>query len=90
MICCEGAFFVEAVGDGDGFGMVGEGDVFVAERARGCGHFFDGIFAVGGGGVHLQIAANVVERDELREALLFGGFDFAGVFAQLGLDVVAA
>ena len=57
----ERALFVEAVGDGDGLAVVGEGDVFVAEIARGGGHFLDRVFAVAGGGVHLQVAANVAQ-----------------------------
>ena len=64
----ERAFLVHAVGDGDGFRMVGQRDVFVAERARGLAHLFDGVLAVRGGRVHLQIAANVGERHELRAA----------------------
>src|SRR5215469_14635980 len=82
-----GAALVETVGDGDGFGMVGEGDVFVAEFAGGFGHLFDGMFAVGGSRVHLKVAANVGEGDELGEFFVFGGFDFAGHFAEFGFDV---
>ena len=61
----ERALFVHAVGDGDGFRVVGERDVLVAEIAAGFAHFLDGIVAVGGGGVHLQVAANVVELDQV-------------------------
>ena len=53
----EGALFVEAVGHGQVFGVVGDGDVLVAVRERGVGHFADGVVAVGGGGVHVHVAA---------------------------------
>ena len=84
----ERALFVQAVGDGDGFAVIGEGDVFVAQRAGRGGHLLDGVSAVAGGGVHLQVAANVGEFDEVREAMFFGGFDLAGVFAQLGRNEI--
>src|SRR3989442_1433933 len=80
--------FVEAIGDGDGFRVIGDGDVFVAEGAGGGGHFFDGVFAVAGGRVPLEAAFDVFEADGLRQAVLFGGGNFAGVFAQLRRNVV--
>ena len=83
----EGAAFVHAIGDGDGLRVVGDGDVFVAEFAAGFAHFLDGIFAVGGGGVHLQVAANVRELDEVGKLAFFGGFDFAASFAEFRLDI---
>ncbi len=59
----EGALFIEAIGDRDGFGVVGQGDVFVAAVFCGGGHFFDGVAAVGGDGVHVQVAADIFEFD---------------------------
>jgi hypothetical protein len=50
----------------------------------------DGVLAVGGGGVHLEVAADVGELDEVRETMLLGGFDLAGHFAQFGGDVIEA
>src|SRR4029077_18213467 len=76
-----------AVGDGDGLGMVGQGDVAVAKVAGGGAHFLDGVFAVGGVGMHLEVATNVGEGEELGEMAGFGGFDLAGILAQLGLDI---
>ncbi len=38
--------------------------------------------------MHVEVAADVGEGDELREGVGCGGFDLAGVFAQLGRDVV--
>ena len=84
------ALVVETIRYGDGFGMVGDGDVFVAEGFGGGGHFFDGVFSIAGGGVHLEVALDVAEFDELGEFVFFGGFDFAGVFAQFGRDEVEA
>ncbi len=86
----ERALFVHAICDGDGFGMVGEGDVFIAEGFGGFTHFFNGVASVGGGGVHLEVAANVLKLYELRHFVIFGGFDFAGHFAKFRLDVIEA
>ena len=63
--------------------MIRNGDVFVAPRARRLGHFFKRRAAVGFGGVHVEIAADIRELDQLRQAALRRGFDLAGVFAQL-------
>jgi hypothetical protein len=46
------------------------------------------IFAVAGGGVHLQVAAHVGNLHEVRQAMFLRGFDFAGVFAQLGRNEI--
>ena len=56
----EGALLVEAVGHGQVFGVVGDGDVLIAARQGGVGHLADGVVAVGGGGVHVHVAADVV------------------------------
>ena len=80
----QGALFVHAVGDGDGFGVVGDGDVFVAARARRCRHLFDGVLAVAFGGVHLEVAADVGQLNQARQAPPGGRFHFAGAFPQLG------
>ena len=80
----EGAFVVEAVGHGQVFGVVGDGDVLKAAGEGGFGHFADGVAAVGGGGVHVHVAADVGRLDEAGQGVVGGGFDFAEVFAQLG------
>ncbi len=38
--------------------------------------------------MHVEVAADVGEGDELREGVGGGGFELAGVFAELGRDVV--
>ena len=53
----EGALFIEAVGHGQVLRVVGDGDVLVAVGERGFGHLADGVAAVGGGGVHVHVAA---------------------------------
>ncbi len=78
------ALFIQAVGHGERFGMIGDGDVFVAERVGGLGHFLERGAAVGFGGVHVQVAADVGEFDEFGQAVFERGFDFAAVLAQLG------
>ena len=68
--------------------MVGNGDVLQATRQGGFSHLADGVAAVGCVGVHVEVAANVGEGDEVREGVGGGGFEFAGVFAELRRDVV--
>ena len=77
------ARFVHAIGDGHGFAVIGDGDVFVSHLARGPRHLLDGMPAVAGGSVHLQIAVEIALLDEPGQAMLFGGFDLAAIFAQL-------
>src|SRR2546430_10652542 len=36
--------------------------------------------------VHLEVALHVFQGDQMRQFVIFGGGDFAGVFAQLGRD----
>src|SRR6266851_1087358 len=75
-------FFVQSIRHGDGFRMVGDGNVVVAELPGRFSHFFDRILAVARRRVHLQVALYVLERNEMRKFVLFGGGDFACVFAQ--------
>ena len=91
----EGAEVVEAAGHGEGFGVIGDGDVAEAAGHGGFGHLTDGVAAVGGVGVHVEIAVDVGADDEVGEGVVRraakaggGGFDLAGVFAELGRDVV--
>ena len=53
------ALVVESVGEGEVFGMVGDGHVLVAVGAGGLGHFFDGVAAIGFDGVHVDVALQV-------------------------------
>ena len=55
----EGAVVVHAVGHGEIFGVVGDGDVVEAAGDGGFGHLADGVGAVGLGGVHVEVAAEV-------------------------------
>src|SRR5947207_11509161 len=64
--------------------MVGDGNVFVSPIAGGGGHFLERGTAVGLGSVHVYIAADVTEFNELRQAAFESGFDFAGILAKLG------
>jgi len=84
----EGAGVVEAVGHGEVFAVVGDGDVGEATREGCFGHLTDGVAAVGGVGVHVEVAADVGDCDELREGVIGGCVEFAAVFAELGWDVV--
>ncbi len=84
----ESALVVEAVGHGEIFAVVGDGDVGQAAGKGGFGHLTDGVATVGGVGVHVEVAADVCAGDEVGEGVGGGGFEFAGVFAQLGWDVV--
>ena len=58
-MCSRARCVVEAVGHGEVLGVVGDGDVLVAAGDGGLGHLADGVAAVGGGGVHVDVAANV-------------------------------
>src|SRR5271154_3970206 len=66
--------------------MVGDGDVFVAALMGGFGHFLKRRASVGFGGVHVEVATDVGEFHQVGQAPLGGGFDLAGVFAELGRD----
>ena len=70
--------------------MVGDRDVLVAQAAGRFDHFCERGFSVARVGVHLQIAADVVERDQRREFVRFRERDFAAILAQLGRDPVEA
>jgi len=59
------ALGVHAVGDSDMLGVVANGEIVIAAvfgRAR---HFLDRILAVGGGGVDMEIAADVIDGNEM-------------------------
>ena len=84
----KGASVVHAVGHGEIFGVVGDGDVAAAAEDGGFSHLADGAGAVGLGGVHVGVAVEVGEGDELRKRVGGGGFEFATIFAEFGRDVV--
>ena len=78
--------------------MVSDGDVTAAAGEGGFCHFADGAGAIGLDGVHVEVAEDVGEGDEVGEGVArlwvakagCGGFELAAVFAELGGDVVEA
>ncbi len=84
----QGAAVVHAAGHGEELGVVGDRDVFEAAEDGGFGHGADGVGAVGLEGVHVDVAAEVGADDQVRERVGGGGFDFSGIFAEFGRDVV--
>src|SRR5437867_2379810 len=70
--------------------MVGDGDVFVAQRARRVGHVLDRPLPVGGARVHLEVTADVLHLHEMRKPVLAGERDLAAGFAELGGNPVEA
>ena len=78
------ALVVEAVGHGQVFGVVGDGDVAVTHGEGGLGHFADGVVTVGGGSVHVQVAADVGCVDQPGQGVTGCRLDFSEVLAQLG------
>ena len=86
----ERALFVEAVRDGHGLAVIGQRNIFVAQILRRQRHFLDRVLAVARRGVHLQVAANVIQLDQIGQAMLGGRVDFARVFAQFRRNVVEA
>ena len=74
---------VEAVGHRQRLRVVGDRDVLVAAPVRLGRHRLQRVAAVGGGGVHVQVAAEVGRRDQLRQAARLGRVDLALVLAQL-------
>ena len=77
------ALLVEAVGHGQRLGVVRDGDVLVAQGAGGFGHLLERGAAVARDRVHVQIAADLGQFDQARQAALGGGLDLALVLAQL-------
>lgn len=63
--------------------MVSDGDVLEAAGDGGFGHLGNGVAAVAGGCVHVDVALDIGGLDEARQGMFGGGFDFAEVFAHL-------
>ena len=84
----DGARVVESVGEGQVFGMVGDGHVFVAAGLGGLGHFFDGVAAVGFDGVHVDVALEIGLRDQRGQGMVAGKIDLAEIFAHLRGNVI--
>ena len=84
----KGSRIVHAVGHGKVFTVVGDGDVTAAAGNGGFCHFTNGAGAVGLGGVHMHVAVQVGEGDELRESVVCCSFELTAVFTQLRGNVV--
>src|SRR5690606_10284561 len=74
------------VRDARGPAVVGDGHVPVAPSLAGARHGFDRVLAIAPGGVHLEVAADVAELEELRQPALLRGLDLAAILPQLGRD----
>ena len=83
----ERAALVEPVGHRERLAVIGDGDVREAGGPGGERHGFGVGAAVGGGRVHVQIAAQVGERQQAWQCAALGGLDLAAVLAQLGRNV---
>ncbi len=66
--------------------MIRNGHVLVAQRAAGLDHVFDGVHSVGRGRVHVEVAADVFEADEIRQLAFGRGRNLPPVLAELRGD----
>ena len=82
----ERAPLVEPVGHRQRLAVIGDRDVGEAGVAGGARHRLGIGAAVGGGGVHVQIAAQIGEASRARQGAALGGLDLAAVLAQLRRD----
>ena len=78
------AIFAEAVRLEGGFRMIGDAKILQAVVDGGGGHFFERVAPVGGYGVVVEGAAEVIEFDESGKLAGGCGFDFPPVFAEFG------
>jgi hypothetical protein len=76
----------EVVAEAVAGGVVGDRDVLVAALAGRLGHLLDRGVAVGGRRVHVQVAADVAELDQLRQLALARRGQLAAILAQLRGD----
>lgn len=67
--------------------MIGDRHVFIATRLGRLRHLSQAALAVRGLGMDVEVAPDVLERDEVRQFAGNRRLDFAPVFAKLGLDV---
>ena len=68
---------------GQGLAVVCQSEILVSLGRTSHQHFLDRVLAVRPGGVHLQIAANLVQLYELRQSLAGRSFDLTAIFSQL-------
>ena len=70
--------------------MVGDANVFVAHVPCRIGKLFDLTVAVGGNGVHVEVAFDIGEFNQLGEVMVLCRLNLAPVFAQHRDDIVEA
>ncbi len=78
----ERAPFVEAVGHGQRLAVIGNRDVAATGCASGEDHGLELVLPVGGGRVHVEVAAQVAVSNERRQRAFRGRRDLAAVFAK--------
>ena len=70
------ALFIEAIGHRECPAVVGDRDVLMAKTMRRRCHRLEVVLTVRGGGVHVQIAAQIADSDEHRQRASDGRLDF--------------
>ncbi len=83
---CGQALGVQTVGHRDVLGVIGDGEVLVAARPRRLGHGADGVVAVAGPGMAVQVATDIAQLHQSRQRSLLGGFHLAAILPELGRD----
>ena len=77
---------IEAVRHGEAARVLGDGEVFQPERLGRQRHVAQAVVAVGGLGVRMQVAAQVGQFHQLRQASAARRLDLAAVLAQFRRD----
>ncbi len=62
--------------------MIGNGDIFIAPFSRGLDHFLCRVFSVAPGGVHVEITADILQLDDIRQLALSCRFHLTPVLTQ--------
>jgi hypothetical protein len=84
---CDRAMLVEAVRHRKRFAVIGNRQILESRFPRRQSHRFDVFTPVGFGGVRVDVAANVLEPDEVGQRALFRRFKLAARLPQLGRDL---
>src|SRR5689334_19550279 len=66
--------------------MIRDPEVLQPEVHRFIGHFFEGVMAVGSGGVVVESASEVLQFDKAGKGAVHSGLDLATVLAELRWD----
>ena len=80
-LCCK------STGNFQGLGVVSDADVAVAARCAACAISSMRVGAIAGGGMHVEIAHQVLRADELGKLFPRGRLHLAATFAKFRLDV---